>query len=219
LPVHGAAEQIEQYRTTLDTFDEPHPAFELGLRWLADRTPAAPPAPSLVHGDYRNGNLIVDADGVRAVLDWELAHLGDPVEDLGWLCVKSWRFGIATRSSADSATCPRLAVRTPSGGPVDLCAAVLDRVGTLKWRDLHQPGVHPSHGRGPLGGATLGRRRRDGMGLILDLPTEARPEDGAAWATTDPRRSRRGQRGLLESDVMANTEAAAVPPRRGRRAG
>jgi aminoglycoside phosphotransferase (APT) family kinase protein len=47
----------------------------------------------VVHGDYRVGNVIFDATGVRAVLDWELAHVGDPVEDLGWLCVRAWRFG------------------------------------------------------------------------------------------------------------------------------
>lgn len=46
-----------------------------------------------MHGDFRNGNLIIGAEGVRAVLDWELAHLGDPMEDLGWVCVNSWRFG------------------------------------------------------------------------------------------------------------------------------
>jgi aminoglycoside phosphotransferase (APT) family kinase protein len=51
------------------------------------------PRLSLVHGDFRNGNLMVGEDGLRAVLDWELAHLGDPMEDLGWLCVNSWRFG------------------------------------------------------------------------------------------------------------------------------
>jgi hypothetical protein len=48
---------------------------------------------TLVHGDFRNGNLMVSSDGVTAVLDWELAHIGDPVRDLGWLCVNSWRFG------------------------------------------------------------------------------------------------------------------------------
>ncbi len=69
------------------------PVFELALRWLADHLPDDPPAPSLVHGDFRNGNLVVDGDGLAAVLDWELAHLGDPMEDLGWLCVNSWRFG------------------------------------------------------------------------------------------------------------------------------
>ena len=93
LPVQGAAEQIEQYRSLLDAFGEPHPAFELGLRWLSEHAPPAPDTPTLVHGDFRNGNFVVGPDGIRAVLDWELSHLGDPVEDLGWLCVKSWRFG------------------------------------------------------------------------------------------------------------------------------
>jgi aminoglycoside phosphotransferase (APT) family kinase protein len=46
-----------------------------------------------VHGDFRNGNLIIGPAGVRAVLDWELAHIGDPMEDIGWICVNSWRFG------------------------------------------------------------------------------------------------------------------------------
>lgn len=93
LPMLDAAAQLEQYRTLLDTLGEPHPALELGLRWLSERVPDRSPTPRLVHGDYRNGNLIVGPDGVRAVLDWELAHLGDPAEDLGWLCVRSWRFG------------------------------------------------------------------------------------------------------------------------------
>jgi aminoglycoside phosphotransferase (APT) family kinase protein len=94
LPHLGAAQQLGEYEALLDGFGEPHPAFELGLRWLRERLPDAPPEPRLVHGDFRNGNLVVDDDGVAAVLDWELAHLGDPTEDLGWLCVKSWRFGV-----------------------------------------------------------------------------------------------------------------------------
>ena len=97
LPVQSAATQLDQYRSLLDTFGEPHPAFELGLRWLAERVPSPPSRPELVHGDFRNGNFIVGPEGIRAVLDWELAHLGDPVEDLGWLCVKSWRFGVADK--------------------------------------------------------------------------------------------------------------------------
>jgi aminoglycoside phosphotransferase (APT) family kinase protein len=47
----------------------------------------------LVHGDLRLGNIMVDSSGLTAVLDWELAHIGDPMEDLGWLCVRAWRFG------------------------------------------------------------------------------------------------------------------------------
>jgi aminoglycoside phosphotransferase (APT) family kinase protein len=97
LLVQDAAAQLTQYRELLDSFDEPHPTFELGLRWLAERVPDAPSAPALVHGDFRNGNFIVGPEGIRAVLDWELAHLGDPLEDLGWLCVKSWRFGNTDR--------------------------------------------------------------------------------------------------------------------------
>jgi aminoglycoside phosphotransferase (APT) family kinase protein len=95
LPVMGAREQIDQQRALLDAFAEPHPALELGLRWLERHTPNGDAPRALVHGDYRNGNFIVGTDGIRAVLDWELAHLGDPIEDLGWLCVKSWRFGNA----------------------------------------------------------------------------------------------------------------------------
>jgi aminoglycoside phosphotransferase (APT) family kinase protein len=74
-------------------FDWPRPVFEVALRWLRDHDPDPSEQVTLVHGDFRHGNLIIGADGVRAVLDWELAHLGDPMEDLGWVCVNSWRFG------------------------------------------------------------------------------------------------------------------------------
>lgn len=97
LQAFDAATLLQQQRAFLDTFGEPHPAFELGLRELSKQVPAASAPPRLVHGDFRNGNFIVGPEGIRAVLDWELAHLGDPVEDLGWLCVKSWRFGVRDR--------------------------------------------------------------------------------------------------------------------------
>jgi aminoglycoside phosphotransferase (APT) family kinase protein len=74
-------------------FDWPRPVFELALRWLRARDPGPPQEVTLVHGDFRHGNLMIGPEGVRAVLDWELAHLGDPMEDLGWICVNSWRFG------------------------------------------------------------------------------------------------------------------------------
>jgi aminoglycoside phosphotransferase (APT) family kinase protein len=71
---------------------DPHPTFELTFRWLKENLP--PPAdPTFVHGDYRLGNLIVGPEGIRSVLDWELAHIGDPLEDFGFLCIRSWRFG------------------------------------------------------------------------------------------------------------------------------
>jgi aminoglycoside phosphotransferase (APT) family kinase protein len=88
--------QWKQYRDLYDSFDWPHPVFELAFRWIEERIDrgAAPGARvALVHGDFRHGNLLIGPGGVRGVLDWELAHLGDPLEDLGWLCVNSWRFG------------------------------------------------------------------------------------------------------------------------------
>ncbi len=92
LPLGTAADQLRQYRGIFEQQDEPHPVFEVAFRWLEDRLPTDGEQ-RLVHGDFRNGNLLIGADGVRAVLDWELVHLGDAMEDLGWICVNSWRFG------------------------------------------------------------------------------------------------------------------------------
>ena len=74
-------------------FDEPRPSVELALRWLHEHRPPSSGRRTVVHGDFRNGNLMIDTTGVTGVLDWELAHTGDPAEDFGWLCVKAWRFG------------------------------------------------------------------------------------------------------------------------------
>ena len=68
------------------------PTFEFAVRWMMDHLPPER-APRLVHGDFRNGNLVVGPEGIRAVLDWELAHLGDPMEDLAYISINSWRFG------------------------------------------------------------------------------------------------------------------------------
>ncbi len=131
----SATEQVEQYRELLDGFGEPHPAFELGLRWLTDHAPAAGPA-ALVHGDFRNGNFIVGPEGIRAVLDWELAHLGDPIEDLGWLCVKSWRFGVNNRRVGGFGDTDELLAGYRAAGGRDVDPDALrfwEAFGNLKW--------------------------------------------------------------------------------------
>ena len=76
----------------LDALGEARPALELGVRWLDRHRPAAGPRVT-VHGDFRMGNFLVGPQGLRGVLDWELAHAGDPAEDIGWLCAPAWRFG------------------------------------------------------------------------------------------------------------------------------
>jgi aminoglycoside phosphotransferase (APT) family kinase protein len=69
------------------------PVIEWAFRWLYDHRPTEAGQATVVHGDLRNGNIIVGPEGLRSVLDWEAVHIGDPMEDLGWLCVTSWRFG------------------------------------------------------------------------------------------------------------------------------
>ena len=90
-PLDGT-DRLDRVAQVLDVLPVRRPAFEYALRRLRATRPPPRPA-TLVHGDFRLGNLVMGPDGIRAVLDWELAHLGDPVEDLGWLCATPWRFG------------------------------------------------------------------------------------------------------------------------------
>jgi aminoglycoside phosphotransferase (APT) family kinase protein len=92
LPFLAVTDPVQRMREELDSVDEPHPAIELGLTWVAERLR---PDHELVvtHGDWRVGNLVVDERGLVSVLDWEFAHLADPVEDVAWPLVRAWRFG------------------------------------------------------------------------------------------------------------------------------
>ncbi|MEV4259502.1 phosphotransferase family protein, partial [Spirillospora sp. NPDC049652] len=129
-----AGDQLTLWREILAAMPEPYPALEFALRWL-DRN--RPPArlPVVVHGDFRNGNLIIGPDGVRAVLDWELAHLGDPLEDLGWLCVRAWRFGADAPVGGFGGYDDLVAgYERAGGGPVDRDALRWwEMFGTARW--------------------------------------------------------------------------------------
>lgn len=98
---------------------EARPVFELALRRLGASAPAPEP-PSLVHGDFRLGNLMFAAGGLVAVLDWELAFLGDRHADFGWLAMESWRFG---QRAPVAGLCSRAALiaayQAAGGAPVD----------------------------------------------------------------------------------------------------
>jgi aminoglycoside phosphotransferase (APT) family kinase protein len=84
--------QLDQLRLMLDAAPSPTQVGEWAYRWLAKHLPDERDR-TLVHGDFRIGNVIVGPEGLRSVLDWELAHVGDPHEDLAWMCTKTWRFG------------------------------------------------------------------------------------------------------------------------------
>jgi aminoglycoside phosphotransferase (APT) family kinase protein len=131
-----AADQVASLRATLDLLDQPQPVFELALSWLDRRKPAPSAKPVLVHGDYRTGNYLADESGVTAILDWEGAHLGDPIEDLGWLCVKSWRFGAIDQPAGGFGSREQLwqAYERAGGGAVDPARAHWWEVfGTVRW--------------------------------------------------------------------------------------
>ncbi|WP_374470107.1 phosphotransferase family protein [Phenylobacterium sp.] len=85
--------ELDRYEEVYRATGAERPVLELAFQYLRRRTPE-PVEPVLLHGDFRNGNIMFDpARGVAAVLDWELAHIGDPAEDMGWICTNSWRFG------------------------------------------------------------------------------------------------------------------------------
>src|SRR5213075_2694221 len=92
VPTAVEVDELARYWTSYETVPDRSPTFEKTHAWLEANRPART-ATTLVHGDLRMGNVIVDADGLTAAIDWELVHVGDPIEDLAWLCVKAWRFG------------------------------------------------------------------------------------------------------------------------------
>ncbi|MBA3940796.1 MAG: phosphotransferase family protein [Sphingopyxis sp.] len=92
IPLMDTAAALAELKARFLSYGGDRPAIALAIRWCEDHLPA-PADPVLVHGDYRMGNVMVDADGLAAVLDWELAHLGDAHEDLAFGCMTVWRFG------------------------------------------------------------------------------------------------------------------------------
>jgi aminoglycoside phosphotransferase (APT) family kinase protein len=92
IPGLVARDALDDLRSMIAAFDDSAPGLELGLRWLRENRPR-PCDDVVLHGDFRLGNLVVSERGIEAVLDWELVHRGDPMQDLGYLCVRAWRFG------------------------------------------------------------------------------------------------------------------------------
>lgn len=103
IPEFSPRATLDFLRGMLRRLPEPRPALNLAMRWLEDRLPE-PGETTLVHGDFRTGNFLVAPGGLQAVLDWEFAHWGCPEEDLGWFCVRDWRFGQVAREAGGLAS-------------------------------------------------------------------------------------------------------------------
>jgi aminoglycoside phosphotransferase (APT) family kinase protein len=134
LPSGRTDEALARMTAHYRSFGVNSPVFDLAFAWLAERCGTGV-AHNIVHGDFRSGNFIVDENGLAAVLDWELAHLGEGAEDLGWLCVNAWRFGVWQKPVGGFGDRDALYdAYTAAGGKVDRARAHVWEVwGTLRW--------------------------------------------------------------------------------------
>jgi len=183
-----AEDPVELLRSLHDGLGEPHSAFELAFRALGSERPDAART-TLVHGDFRMGNLMVDASGLTGVLDWELTHVGDPVEDLGWLCVPAWRFQRPDRPAAGLGTRDELrsAYARHAGAAVDAAALRWwELYGTVRWGVIcvMQAFTHLSGARQSVEHAVIGRRACEVEWDLLEL-LDPRPAGAAAHSPSE----------------------------------
>jgi aminoglycoside phosphotransferase (APT) family kinase protein len=182
------ADPVAQMRDLADLLGLPLPALELGLRWLDEHRPASP-RHAVVHGDFRLGNLMVGSEGLVGVLDWELAHVGDPVEDLGWYCVRAWRFGSPLPAGGTGTREELLAAYEAAGGDAVDPEALRwwELLGTLKWGlyCVMQAQGHLSGLSRSVELAAIGRRVCENEWDVLGLLPGA-PLPGAEATEADP---------------------------------
>ena len=115
-PAMDTAAALDELKARFLSYGGDRPILALAVRWLERNLPAPTP-PRLVHGDFRLGNLLVHQGRLSGVLDWELAHLGDPHEDLAYGCMTVWRFSRPDRPAFGLGSIAALAAAyTGAGG-------------------------------------------------------------------------------------------------------
>jgi len=157
-----AAQVLAGMRAQYDELLQPSPVFALGLRWLEDHLPNEQVPVTVVHRDTRTGNIIVSSEGLRALLDWEVCGVGDPMEDLAWMCVRMWRFGNDDREVGGMAgRQPMIDVYREAGGTYDEGRFLWWlTAGTLRWGIglANQAASHLDHSFRSIVMAGSGRR-------------------------------------------------------------
>jgi aminoglycoside phosphotransferase (APT) family kinase protein len=191
-PRRWARAQVAHYVESLDTIvgDQPYPLLRLAARWLHANAPAVP-EPRLVHGDFRVGNFLFNETGLTSILDWELSHLGDPVEDLGWLCVRAWRFGADDVPVGGLCDRARLLQLYKAAGGATVSPDHLrywELFGNWKWAIIcinqaarHREGDYPD-----VELATIGRRVAETEWELLSLLEEADNDAATLAEPTTP---------------------------------
>jgi aminoglycoside phosphotransferase (APT) family kinase protein len=170
---------LDEVWRTYSALDRPRPVIEYAFKRLAETRPASDRL-VVVHGDFRLGNLMVDADGIAAVLDWERVHLGDALEDFGWLCTRAWRYGQEAPVGGIGEYAALFDAYERHGGQRIDPAAVRwwELLGTLRWGVIcmRQAQRHLSGETRSIELATIGRRvSEQEFELVNSMSTEGQP--------------------------------------------
>lgn len=194
LPAPSPALLIAELRRSFVDYGGDRPVFALAFRWLEERLPV-PAEPVLLHGDFRMGNIMVDSGGLAAVLDWELAHIGDRHQDLAYGCINSWRFGHIDRPAFGAGSFEALfaAYEAESGIAVDgarfrwwlVYSTLWWGICCLRMAEIWRSGLDAALER-----AVIGRRTSETEVDLLMLLEEDAPEveksaPPAGWGTVE----------------------------------
>ncbi|MBK8134973.1 MAG: phosphotransferase family protein [Anaerolineae bacterium] len=166
-------EAVRDLYALLDRLNVAIPALEYALRWCDIHAPEAPRI-TFIHGDFRVGNLLVDADGLAAVIDWEFAHVGDPTEELGYLCLRDWRFGNDALRAAGLSKRESFLIEYEKASGTTVNRSSVDWwevMGNVRWAAicLNQAERHLSGQDPSVELASLGRRSIDMQAEALSL--------------------------------------------------
>ena len=221
VPGATEADALAQYWERYEWIDDRSPTFEKAYAWLTANRPTRSPT-TLVHGDLRMGNVIVGPGGLNAAIDWELVHVGDPLEDLAWLCVKAWRFGQPLEVGGVGTVDELVDAYEGAGGlPVDRAAFHWWLVQkTLQWGIgcMGQAAVHLTGAVRSVELAAIGRRVAEQEWDLIELlapdewcrarssaPPEVVPDTPGLHGRPTARELLEAVRGFLTDDVMAST--------------